>query len=182
MGEEQERKAIFEESVKRIDDLNKKNGSPVFGLTRESDRKDGEKHATGYKPSTQKRQGSVRLANKAAAPTKVDWRGTPAVTPVKNQGQCGSCWAFSVAETVESQYNLKAESTDDALELSPQQINSCSLANDGCNGGNPGPAYEYIEKVIGLSNSFYWPYEQSMIETTETKVCDAEKLAVFEGP
>jgi len=135
----------------------------------------------GYKRSTQKREASVRLADKAAAPTMKDWRGTPAVTPVKNQGQCGSCWAFSAAETVESQFNLAAESADDALELSPQQINSCVTACDGCNGGNTGPAYEYIKSVIGLSNADYWPYTQSMIESTETKLCEPEKLAVFKG-
>jgi hypothetical protein len=181
-AEEARRKAIFEESVKRIDELNQLNGEAVFGLTRESDRLDGEKHATGYRPSTQKRQAEVRLANKATAPSVVDWRGTVAVTPVKNQGQCGSCWAFSVAETVESSFNLAAEASGDALELSPQQINSCSTANYGCNGGNPGPAYEYIESVIGLSNSFYWPYQQSMTEQGYTKVCPATKLNVFSGP
>lgn len=123
----------------------------------------------------------MKLADKASAPDAVDWRGTVAVTPVKNQGQCGSCWAFSAAETVESQFNLLGASVDDALELSPQQINSCVTACDGCNGGNTGPAYEYIESVIGLSNSFYWPYEQSMTESTATVACDTTKLAVFTG-
>lgn len=66
------------------------------------------------------------------------------MTPVKNQGQCGSCWAHSAVESVESSYYLK---TQTLLKLSVQQVTSCDTTMDGCSGGNYGPAWDYLKNT-----------------------------------
>lgn len=67
----------------------------------------------------------------------VDWRNSACVTPVKNQGNCGSCYAFSATETTESAYCLHGSNNKQLYMLSPQQLVSCSQSygNGGCGGG-----------------------------------------------
>merc|ERR1712048_140613 len=101
-------------------------------------------------------------------------------------GQCGSCWAFSATEAIESQMILSTGGKF-AVELSPQQIASCTPATgqygcEGCNGGFTWGAYEYVKSVAGLANSFYIPYEQSLTESTATKKCMTLKVAEIDGP
>ncbi len=62
----------------------------------------------------------------------VDWRASGAVQGIKDQGQCGSCWAFSAISAVESSHKIASGSL---LSLSEQQLVDCSTANYGCNGG-----------------------------------------------
>jgi len=93
-----------------------------------------------------------------------DWRNhSPAVlTPVYNQGQCGSCWAFSITENIESQWALAGNSL---VSLSMQQVVSCDTSDDGCNGGDPPTAYEYVISAGGLVPYSDYPY------TAETGSC-----------
>merc|ERR1711990_82463 len=74
-----------------------------------------------------------------------------------------------------------------AIELSPQQIASCSPATgdygcQGCNGGFTEGAYEYLKTVAGLANSFYIPYQQSLTETTDTVACMTSQVEAIDGP
>jgi C1A family cysteine protease len=71
------------------------------------------------------------------------------VTTVKNQGQCGSCWAFSAAEQVESAWAMAGNAL---WEFSPQQIASCTKNCFGCGGGDTPAAYNYINSTIGLGS------------------------------
>jgi hypothetical protein len=71
----------------------------------------------------------------------VDWRLKNAVTAVKDQGQCGSCWAFSATEATESFYYLVNTSGHKLYELSPQQVTACTYNYNGCNGGWPYDGY-----------------------------------------
>jgi hypothetical protein len=118
-------------------------------------------------------------------PSGIDWRKTNAVTPVKNQGQCGSCWAFSATEAIESQMILTTGDKYD-FTLSPQQIASCTPDTGtygclGCNGGFTEGAYEYVKSAPGLANGFFIPYEQSLTESDNTKACPTSKVDAITG-
>jgi cathepsin L len=85
----------------------------------------------------------------------IDWTTQGKVTSVKNQGQCGSCWAFSAIGVLESFYLFKGQSTS----LSEQQLVDCSRpqGNQGCNGGWPSSALNYI-KANGITTEAAYPY------------------------
>jgi C1A family cysteine protease len=81
-----------------------------------------------------------------AAPDSIDWRTKGAVTPVKNQGQCGSCWAFSSTGALEGAFFL---ATGKLVSVSEQQFVDCAkfrYGNMGCSGGRQMAAFSYAEK------------------------------------
>ena len=94
-------------------------------------------------------------------PSGVDWRRQGAVTPVKNQGHCGSCWTFASAETVESRWFLK---TGELQDLSEQFILDCTPnphacgGTGGCGGGTAKLAYERLASLGGMPSEWTYPY------------------------
>ena len=127
------------------------------------------------------------------AGASADWTGTY-TPPVKDQGYCGSCWAFSATEQIESDAMrvFKDSNPDFDFQLAPQQITSCDEYDGGCNGGNIESAYRYVEEVRGLENEKDYPYvdglgvsDHSIVSSRGTSKCDSmpikEKVCVWRG-
>lgn len=90
-------------------------------------------------------------------PKNFDWRKFGVVSSVKEQGECGVCWAFAAAGNLESLYAIKYKKI---LDLSEEQMLDCDLVNDGCDGGNMEDAFRYIRQAGGLMNEVDYPYTQ----------------------
>jgi len=115
------------------------------------------KQQLGFKPSALMgdvpKVGTHELSGKDA-PSSIDWSTKGAVTPVKDQGQCGSCWAFSSTGGLEGQWQL---ASGNLQSLSEQQLVDCSKQNSGCNGGLMDYAFQFYETTSVATESSY-PY------------------------
>jgi len=161
------RRNIYAANVARIEAHNSETaqGKHTFtmGVNKFADMLPSEWKATygaGYR-SKEKRSANVNtslLSTKVEAlPTSVDWTDKGAVTPVKDQGQCGSCWAFSTTGSTEGSVFLK---TGTLTSLSEQQLVDCSGAegNQGCNGGLMDYGFQYIIDNKGIGSEASYPY------------------------
>jgi len=92
-----------------------------------------------------------------ASPTSFDWRNQGIVSSVKDQGECGVCWAFSAAANIESQYAIQYNKI---LDLSEKQLLDCDSGNDGCNGGIMDEAFRYIKNAGGIMSEADYRYSQ----------------------
>ena len=106
----------------------------------------------------------------ASAPSSVDWVKGGAVTPVKNQGQCGSCWSFSTTGALEGAFFV---SHNTLPSFSEQQLVDCDNRKNGgkdmgCNGGLMDNAFTWIEKNGGLCSEDAYPYTSGTTQTAGT--------------
>merc|ERR1719456_298369 len=113
----------------------------------------------GYKPSALKQLPhlGVHEWNGEELAASVDWTTKGAVTPVKDQGQCGSCWAFSSTGGLEGSWEI---STGNLVSMSEQFFVDCSKQNSGCNGGLMDYAFKFAEGVAVATEDSY-PYTAS---------------------
>jgi len=161
--EQERRYQIFVENLGTIRRLNSFGGA-VYGINQFADLSPMEfKHSFLMKKFTPSDKTKGKLlefnnANFGAVPANFDWRNhnPNPVTPVKNQGQCGSCWAFSTTEEIESVWILSGKQS---VVLSEQQIVDCDTVDDGCDGGDTTTAYQYVISAGGLETEANYPYE-----------------------
>jgi len=162
-AEEEVRFGYFQMTLHRVKRLNSHKGA-TFGVNLFSDLSPEEFRAKYLMPRRNPSPKPLvvnKVQKRLAAPPQVfDWRTKAMVTPVKNQEQCGSCWAFSATETIESAYMMKHGLNNVTMPpLSPQQIVDCDFMDGGCGGGNPPTAYQYIISAGGQETNAVYPYQ-----------------------
>jgi cathepsin F len=148
----------FQINAKKIVDANartaKRGFGATYGFTKFSDWSAEEfKKINGFIP---KNPIVKTTQGRLTAPTNaIDWVAKGMTTPIKNQQQCGSCWAFSATETVESANLLAGQQVPDG---SPQEIVDCDTNDSGCNGGDPQEALQWVVQQGGLETNACYPY------------------------
>ncbi|PON67191.1 Cyseine protease [Trema orientale] len=166
LGEEEKRFVIFKDNLRFIDQHNaEKNRTYKVGLNRFADLTNEEYRAgfLGTRTDAKRRVMKAKNASRRYAfgardklPDSVDWRHNGAVNPVKNQGSCGSCWAFSTVAAVEGVNKIV---TGELVSLSEQELVDCDRAyNSGCDGGLMDYAFEFIINNGGIATEDDYPY------------------------
>eukprot|EP00355_Strombidium_rassoulzadegani_P008291 CAMPEP_0168619034 /NCGR_PEP_ID=MMETSP0449_2-20121227/6389_1 /TAXON_ID=1082188 /ORGANISM="Strombidium rassoulzadegani, Strain ras09" /LENGTH=330 /DNA_ID=CAMNT_0008659947 /DNA_START=12 /DNA_END=1004 /DNA_ORIENTATION=+ len=152
------RLGIFAENLAFIEEHNSENDkTSTVGINKFADFSPEEmKKLLGYKGSRSEAEKNYVdfLDENTSLDVSIDWRKRGAVTRVKNQGQCGSCWAFSTTGSMEGAHFL---STGNLVELSEQNLVDCSWLNHGCNGGLMDNAFKYAEAHPLMTEADY-PY------------------------
>nr|XP_032650176.1 pro-cathepsin H [Chelonoidis abingdonii] len=156
-----QRLQIFVANKRRIDRHNAGNHTFEMGLNQFSDMTFTEfrkKYLWSEPQNCSATKGNF-LASSGPCPSTIDWRKKGNyVTPVKNQGACGSCWTFSTTGCLESAIAI---ATGKLLSLAEQQLVDCAqdFNNHGCSGGLPSQAFEYILYNKGLQGEDTYPYQ-----------------------
>nr|CAB3480571.1 unnamed protein product [Digitaria exilis] len=155
---------VFKANVRFIESFNAAGNRKFWlGVNQFADLTNNEFRATktnkGFKPSPMKASTGFRYENVSmdALPATVDWRTKGAVTPIKNQGQCGCCWAFSAVAATEGIVKIN---TGKLISLSEQELVDCDVHGEdqGCEGGLMDDAFKFIIKNGGLTTESSYPY------------------------
>jgi len=165
----------WKEGVNQFTDKNQNEFDRVLGLNK----------ALLYE-SKMKRSESISVENIdiSTLPIEVDWRTKGIITSVKDQGDCGSCWTFGTAETIESYWAI---SQGNICDLSEQMILDCvPNPNDcggtgGCNGGTPELAYAQIIKMGGISSEWTYPYISYFGQNQSCNSASAPAMAIVKN-
>ncbi|KAJ6872120.1 cysteine proteinase RD21A-like [Populus alba x Populus x berolinensis] len=162
LGEKEKRFEIFKDNLMFIDQHNSENRTYTVGLNRFADLTNEEYRSmylgtrTGHKKRLPKTSDRYAPRVGDSLPDSVDWRKEGAVPEVKDQGGCGSCWAFSTISAVEG---INKIVTGDLIVLSEQELVDCDTSyNEGCNGGLMDYAFEFIINNGGIDTEDDYPY------------------------
>lgn len=165
------RLGVFKDNLEKMRVLRTENPLATFDVNEFSDltEKEFNDRMTGWVPAPM--DNVEEFIPNGTFADDIDWRSKNAITPIKNQGSCGSCWAFAATEAIESDAFLSGKYS--LMKLSPQQIVSCDKKSSGCNGGDPSTAYTYIA-ANGIETDADYPY------TAKTGTCKfvASKVSV----
>ncbi|KAI5632390.1 papain family cysteine protease domain-containing protein [Phthorimaea operculella] len=155
--EKQDRFNIFKERLAIVNKLRLEQPQASFDIQEYADltKDEFESSHLGFlpQPATVEPENVIVRKN---LPDSFDWRDHNAVTPVKDQGNCGSCWAFSTTGTIEGAYAIKHKKL---LSFSEQQLVACDGSDDRCRGGFIDSALNYLKKVGGIETELDYPYE-----------------------
>ncbi|KAJ4904825.1 putative cysteine proteinase [Raphanus sativus] len=179
LGEKERRFNIFKDNLKLIDEHNSvPDRSNDLGLTRFADLTDDEFRAIHLRGKMERLRSDPVIGDRYlykegdVLPDEVDWREKGAVVPVKNQGDCGGCWAFAAAGAVEGLNKIK---TGELISLSEQELLDCDRGEDsgnfGCLGGSAANAFEYIIENGGIVSDEVYPYTEN-----DTAACKAIEM------
>jgi len=172
-AEEPSRYAIFQRNMARASELNEID-TASYGWTAFSDqeRKRGRLDIPAFIRRTE-------VDETDGLPEEFDWRKKGAVAEVKNQEQCGSCWAFCAVAAMEGAYFLQH---NELLSLSEQQILDCDTDDHGCSGGWPTDALEFVKKHGGMmleSDYGYEGYEDTCRFDSSKVVMEVKSVHTF---
>jgi len=156
--EHDKRFEIFKQNMDKITEHNKGGHSWTMGITQFSDMTPEEFKAYVACGKFQHKKADSKFDapkdwNKTTS--SIDWVTKGAVTPVKNQGSCGSCWAFSTTGAMEGRYFV---AKGELNSLSEQELVDCSKQNSGCEGGLMDYAFQFAEGNGGLCTESAYPY------------------------
>ena len=163
-AEESRHYRIFLANVDRINATNNRTLTDHLGINQFADLTFQEFEALylGFVPSPSATLTSPSDINLASLPDSINWNAQGFVTPVKNQGECGSCWAFSATGALESQLAINEGLKYILLtSLSEQNLMDCSgqYGNNGCGGGSAAAAFEYVGANHGINTESSYPYQ-----------------------
>jgi len=158
-SEHDKRFEIFKTNMDKITEHNKGDHSWKMGITQFSDMTPEEFKSYVSCGSLKHKPSNIifdapKDSNVTAA--SIDWVTKGAVTPVKNQGQCGSCWSFSTTGAIEGRSFI---SSGKLISLSEQDLVDCSKQNSGCNGGLMDYAFAFVESNSGLCSEADYSYK-----------------------
>ncbi|ALC43483.1 26-29-p [Drosophila busckii] len=164
-NEHEYRKNIFRQNLRYIHSKNRAKLTYTLTVNHLADKNEDElKARRGYKPSLTKYNGGKAFPydvnkHKDEIPSQYDWRLYGAVTPVKDQSVCGSCWSFGTIGHLEGAFFLK--NGGNLVRLSQQALIDCSwgYGNNGCDGGEDFRVYQWMMQVGGVpTEEEYGPY------------------------
>ncbi|XP_022996765.1 vignain-like [Cucurbita maxima] len=162
LKEKHKRFNVFKENVNHVFTVNQMNKPYKLKLNKFADMSNSEfvsfyarSNISHYRKLHGKRSGGFMYEQATDLPSYIDWRERGAVNDIKEQGKCGSCWAFSTVAAVEGINQIK---TNQLLSLSEQELLDCNFRNKGCNGGFMEIAFDFIKRNGGIATENNYPY------------------------